>query len=273
MPSGKVFGIIGVVVGVLIIATLAIPIVDEVAYFDREYRDNTQTTLYELDADSAVLSMTSSGLTIDGETVPVPNYSYVMLTDAITVHSGNTVYKVTLMSEGSLLSLDFASGDVITMTGTRYTATIGGQEYSGSYASRLTILDAEGTYVSNSNYATTAYLANSGARFVVGSVGTLAYSTGTLGASTTADGDPDIPGKFSWSSSRTDGVYTIENVRWYADGASEDGVAAYMFVPQEFYVLIEVDGDETQKHLLSVVPLLLIVGVLMLAVRLLAGRD
>lgn len=274
-----VYGIVGVVLGILLIAALVIPVVEETGY-TKIYEDNADSN-YRYDIVSE-LTLTFDGTALQpyGAAASLPTSTTVMATDTLrVVHTTENTLFLRYYANATSTQLEMAAGDSITMA--RGVATIDFANESTAdvtlpYSGDIISYDVAGDYISIRDEMTGALLCNSDSKvyFVTGATGFLGYAEINKIASGSGSMEVRATGStssidFTWSAVADDkSVYTVSSPSLTVNDTEYKPA---FFVPFQYYELEK--GDSMTSTLFSVVPLLLIVAVLMVAVRMIGGRD
>lgn len=267
--KGTVFGVVGIVVGLIIISSLAIPTIIEVSG-TQEVRVNDYTgPTFELD-DAFVIEFdaTTSALTVDGSAVTIAADMPLVVTDAGMLNCNST-------PAGVLAYYPDGEYQLVTMQG-NWSATLADgvltvTDTAGTYTQECTTamrISADGDYLLNARNSGSEYLANVNSPIYVYNVtSTLyVYGSGTISEATVHYRnlivDLDLVTEANSNDSTTVGAASFD-----ANG----DVAVSYFIPIEYKVTVQDSG--TSGVLFSIIPMLLIISLVMMAVRLVGGRN
>lgn len=280
MDMGKtVFGVVGLAVGIMLVAMLAIPVIEDVS-FDRVYSDNDLEGVNRFDTGNTVMSHVAGGAltyTVDGVTVTSNAQQPVFVSPYVFILVGNSSADMRVADSYALLNL----GDTnwtLTVSGNTLTVVGEGDDTVDPIdrtwtvnANRCLHLDTDGDYA----------VAKAGTNF---NEGRYAYAcAASSGLYFIANGfveNSAIPGEAVIYPSGTDSVsvaLTSTPAGDYNTFASasisynSQSYAATVVLPVDYYVNVE--GAGSNSLLLSIIPVMLIIGIVMMAVRLIGGRE
>lgn len=266
------YAVIGVVVAILLIAMFAIPVIEQ-ASMDREVLSNEYTGLtYEM-ADSFTISYDSdaTAFTIDGETITKPSTDAPLLvadTGILNVNSsGNIMFRYYL--DGAITSQNLTGSFTATFSDGNISITDTVGTYSVDTTPEIVGLSPSGDLLLNKR-GEISVMANNSSDIVLYNVTSSGYQygSGTVRDSTINYGGDQYYPVVVESTDEGNGSLNIGAATFTV---GDSVFTVNYFVPIEYSVMVE--GSGTTFTLLSIVPLLLIVGVLMMAVRLIGGRD
>lgn len=267
----SVFGVIGLVVAIIIIATLAIPALTD-ASMEREYA--TQNGSGSFDLGTFSYEYADSVLTV-GDAALTPVGKNIFASESVKLQVFNTsAYVFTYMNEGTAEAVtlgaawtaELASDGTLTVVndGTTYTTTttpgntihqvVSGGKYVG--------LPSGGAYANNGIKA--YFVGSNSTTSIIWASSNLASSGSVLG-SLNVSGDIVV----SWDATTSDGKTLVANPTFTFNAGSP--VALDAFVAAEYYTLVE--GTGTNALLIGVIPMLLFIIPVMMAVRMIAGRE
>lgn len=270
MDMGKsVFGVIGLAVMVLLVASLAVPAVEDIGY-GRDY--STQEGLAYFDEGEFVLAFADSTLTSDGVTL-TPAGVIIMASETAKIQrdvstgvytlcylDGTAVQQVTLGDtwtatlDGNVLSVDNGGTDI---------------ETTSRASETLHITGAEGEFI---EFTSGSVYANDGVRSYFTGVNA-SFISWFVTSDVSSGQDVGVLNKgtevtATWTATTADGRTTVTSPTFTYNASSSPLVG---FVSAEYYTLVE--GSGTNAQLISIIPLMLFIVCLMAAVRLLSGRE
>lgn len=274
-------GVILVTISVMLIAMFAIPVIQDVS-MEKSYETQTATENYALGAFETTYA--DSVFTVDG-TALASTPGIVFASDGGRISSTSGVF--TLLY-GTVSTTTVTLGDTwsVAMNSSGEVTVVNGSDTISFEADVDTALHRVGTPEEGfaPDYLRIPFdgelKANQGETIIGfgGASGFYTFMTTKNVASGSAEGfaitsTSTAPSFADWMWSATpdgDGAYTVSDLSFeYNTQVYTSNL--YVFVPTEYYVLVE--GSGTFSMLMSIIPLLLIVAAVMVAVRLLAGRE
>lgn len=281
MDMGRtVFGVIGLTVAVILVAVLAIPVLDE-ASKDRSIQVNDGSYFYSGGEFEMVKS--DSSFTVDSQVLTYPTATaQLAFSDvfAVTHYPSTSSTIMVYVEDGALVKKTLADSWSLSMNASgSWTLTEGETTVTGDAGKSVkhlsTQADADYVYFRSSNSEATVFV-NMGSDIIA--VSATDYFLAV--AETSNPAVETFDGKMYNASGETDidvnmvavdqgnGSYSISSVQIVSSTNTYD---ANLYVPIEYYVLV--DGTSTSALIFGIIPVLLIVGVVMMAVRMLGGRD
>lgn len=271
MDVGKVaYGIIGLVVAILMIATLAIPTLDSVAKVPVQAENAYDGPLFDLDQDFV--------LEFDSDTNQLKAGSYTLTkpsTEFLLIGSPGGV--LNLNSSGVFSAWYLDSDDAVQSTAMEgsWTATAADGSITIAATNETVTWDLggdaihladDGAYLYDFKSQTGGYIINDSSRIVgfraTASQFQFGYGDAEVLTLTTSSGGTVLAQVNAVEG--TDGTKTIQNIM-----VGETAIS--YFVPVEYTKMVE--GEGANFLLMSMIPTLLIISAVIMAVRLLGGRD
>lgn len=278
--SKTAFGVVGLVVAVLIVATVAIPLADDLQVTSPVELENESYSERYSEVASITVSSVESAVTVGGEVFETPaNGTALILSDKFVLVYNDGYYWRGVEGSASVASTDaLGAAWSFTLSSGTWTFNDGTDTYQGTVGV-LFVIDDDGrfcltdpTMVAYADRGAPTYLVNAavssgnGAYFAFGTVDDVTTGTDTgilvnhLGNSS---------GAMTWTANPVDGAYAI------TAGAMTVGSTNLVLdtLVEVSYTAQVVSESGTYTMLIGVVITLLVIAPVMMAVRLIGGRD
>lgn len=273
-------GVVGLVVAVLIVATVAIPLADDLKVASPVEMDNDSFSDRYSEVSAITVSSVDSTVTIGGAAFETPaNGTALILSDQFVLVYNNGYFWRGVQDSSSAASTDaLGAAWSFTLSSGTWTFNDGTNSYQGS-VDVLFVIDDQGRFcltdpsmVAYANRGAPAYLVNAavssgnGAYFAFGTLDDITAGTDTgilvnhLGNSS---------GTMTWTANPVDGAYSITS------GAMTVGSTNLVLdtLVEVSYTAQIVSETGTYTTLIGVVITLLVIAPVMMAVRLIGGRE
>lgn len=273
MDLSKVtFGVIGLVVAVLLVALLAIPVVENVEITSPEGRANEGYDFTMSEVSTVSASLADSVLTVNGETVTPNKMLYLALTPDVALTYVSTSSAFCLAYEQTTVTLGDAWSFNLPASGS-WTLVNGSDTVNGTTSRAFVYAyDSDGTL---GCFSTVTPYVNSGETvlFTLPGVSQTSIVSVTSPAKESATiefiGSDRDPTQITWTATQVDGAWVMSDVNYNVGGTD----VTPRTIAAIDYTAKVVDDDNSMNLIISIVPLLLIVATVMMAVRLIGGRD
>lgn len=276
MEPGKIaYGILAVVVAIVIIASVAIPAVDEASKVPQAELNEYSGLTYDLDDEfSMSYDHTAGTYTIGDATLAKPgSKAPIVGADLLTINlnaSGKNVLRYWDSSD-EMVDVEMTGNWSLSMSSGIITITFGENTYTRNVTLPAIHLASEGAYLFNDKDAGFVnYNSNRTAECIPWIVTSSSYG---FGVGTVANVDMNYGGSMygvdvAITSNNNGSIAVGEAVM--GPGSALERTVSY-FIPIEYTIMV--DGDGIESTLFSIIPLLLIVSALMIAVKLIGGRN
>lgn len=279
MDVGKTaYGVIGVVIAVLMVATLGVPLLDDLAVVPEERSNTGYVDLYS-ESTAVSIVAASSAVTIDGdEFTPATTVRILVASPSFTLfHSGGSYHWTGVTVDGGNSGTLSADAWTFGVSGGTWSLNDGTNTYTGSI-SLMHVLDADGSKALIPSTGV-AYAQSSADSFIV-----LATIGGAGPTSVFNEIESLSAGAQSVKIQVGSNINTID-AEWKASEsdrvwALSEGVVSTPAYSLNFSVLVDLDytamvpdRDSTTSTLIGVTITLLVIVPVMMAVRLIGGKE
>lgn len=272
--GGGVKGIVAILVGIIMVALLAIPVIEDLQVgYDRVPQEDLTGTYYYSTEGSHTAAFADSVLTVDGTVVSLDT------SVTFTVLASKAVQVVYSVDSSSFTAFSWTEpGEVVSSPmGTSWTMSLtssGDLTITGDAAMTKDI-GSDFVHLSPTDYTHVMtpqgpITVNDGAEvYFVGVGGATKFAQTEVASSGGVSGwYSGNPSAVAWEASVESGVVTIQMFTFTYNGVPN---WAQCIAPVSYYELV--DNGSSMSKLISIVPLLLIIAIVMMAVRMLGGRE
>lgn len=265
--------VIAVVVGVIMLALVAVPIIGDSPVVEREYSDveGIQARYSMLPSGSDLTVTVGDGVVNVGgdELALTSKWTIVLFTPTWKVNTdGSGAVHLTEFRNNEFVTQTLAQGDTIQAVGGVATVTASSVSHTIDYT-LMGYYDNEGIYGTTSTNNASSPMpinANAGAMVVTPGQNCISYgeivspSEGSVSVKVYTSANLGTYYPVTFTVTEDDGVYTVSNVAL----AFSTPIPAYVIAPIETYVMVESDG--ALSDIVSIIPVLIGIGVLLMVV-------